>query len=193
MPTSHCLPRVLGAVFLVLLAAFVGGCGGEDSGSQTEEAAEQEGAGQESTETTEAVETEAAASIGEPVTIGDVQWTVTDAERLDELLSIKGEYEPGSFVIMDVTFSNSSNQDVTLATPFFTLIDSEGREFEPDIEDNFFFLFPEENMFVEPVDPGSTKEGKIIFETAPDSSGLRLRVGEAKFASEETAFIDLGF
>lgn len=192
MPTSRCLPRVLGAVFLVLLAAFVGGCGGEDSGSQTEEAAEQEGTGQESAETTEAVETEAAASIGEPVTIGDVQWTVTDAERLDELLSIKGEYEPGSFVIMDVTFSNSSNQDVTLATPFFTLIDSEGREFEPDIGNNFTYLYPEENMFVEPVAPGSTKEGKLIFGVEPDSSGLRLRVGEARFASDETALIDLG-
>jgi hypothetical protein len=191
--TSRDLPSVLGAVFLVLLVTFVGGCGGEDSGSQTGEATEQGDAGQESAETTEAAETEATASIGEPVTIGDVQWTVTDAEQLDELLSIKGEYEQGSFVSIDVTFSNSSNQDVTLATPFFVLIDSEGREFEPDIEDNFFFLFPEENMFVEPVDPGSTKEGKIIFETAPDSSGLRLRVGEAKFASEETALIDLGF
>jgi hypothetical protein len=192
MPTSRCLPRVLGALFLVLLATFVGGCGGEDSNSQTEEAAEQDGAGQESTETTEAAETEAAASIGEPVTIGDVQWTVTDAERLDELLSIKGEYEPGNFVIMDVTFSNSSNQDVTLATPFFTLIDSKGREFEPDIGNNFTYLYPEENMFVEPVAPGSTKEGKLIFGVEPDSSGLRLQVGEARFASDETALIDLG-
>lgn len=192
MPTSRCLPRVLGALFLVLLATFVGGCGGEDSNSQTEEAAEQDGAGQESTETTEAAETEAAASIGEPVTIGDVQWTVTDAERLDELLSIKGEYEPGNFVIMDVTFSNSSNQDVTLATPFFTLIDSKGREFEPDIGNNFTYLYPEENMFVDPVAPGSTKEGKLIFGVEPDSSGLRLQVGEARFASDETALIDLG-
>ena len=190
--TSRDLPSVLGAVCLVLLVAFAGGCGGEESGSQTEEATEQGDARQESAETTEAAETEATASIGEPVTIGDVQWTVTDAEQLDELLSIKGEYEQGSFVSLDVTFSNSSNQDVTLATPFFTLIDSEGREFEPGIENNFTFLYPEENMFVEPVGPGTTKEGKLIFGTAPDSSGLRLQVGEARFASDETALIDLG-
>jgi hypothetical protein len=193
MPTSRYLTWTLGAVFLVLLAAFVGGCGREDSGSQTEEATEQDWAGQESAETTtEPAEAEAAASIGEPVTVGDVQWTVTDAQQLVELLSIKGEYEQGSFVIMDVTFSNSSNQDVTLATPFFTLIDSRGREFEPEIEYNFTYLYPEENMFVEPVDPGSYKEGKIIFGVEPGSSGLRLRVGEARFASDETALIDLG-
>jgi len=37
-----------------------------------------------------------------------------------------------------------------------------------------------------------TKEGKIIFSVEPDSSGLQLRVGEAKFASDESAYIDLG-
>jgi hypothetical protein len=93
---------------------------------------------------------------------------------------------------MDINFSNNSNQDVSLATPFFALIDSEGSEFEPDIEYNFTFLYPEENMFVEPVGPGATKEGKLIFEVAPGSSGLRLQVGGARFASNETALIDLG-
>src|SRR5215207_466349 len=181
------------AVFLLLLAAFVGGCGGEDSGSQTDKAAEQEDvAGQGSEPTgTEAAE-QSAASLGETVTVGDVQWTVTDAEKLDELISNKGEYEQGSFVSMDITFSNNSNQDVSLATPFFALIDSEGREFEPVIGYNFTYLFPEENMFVEPLDPGATKEGKLIFEVAPDSSGFRFQMGAARFASNETALIDLG-
>ena len=63
---------------------------------------------------------------------------------------------------------------------------------QPDNEYKFTYLYPEENMFVGPIDPGSYKEGKIIFGTAPDSSGLRLRVGEARFASDETALIDLG-
>jgi hypothetical protein len=184
------------AVFLMLLAALVGGCGGEDSGSQTgsqtDKAAEQDVTGQGSESTgTEAAE-ESAASLGESVTVGDVQWTVTDAEKLDELLSLKGEYEQGSFVIIDVTFSNNSNQDLALATPFFALIDSERREFEANIGNNFTYLFPEENMFVDPVGPGETKEGKIIFEVAPDSSGFRLQVNGARFASNETALIDLG-
>jgi hypothetical protein len=155
MPTSRCLPRTLGALCLVLLAAFVGGCGGEDSGSQTEEAAEQDGGGQESGETTAVAGTEAAASIGEPVTVGDVQWTVTGAEQEDELISNKGDYAQGTFVVLDVTFANGRNQDVTLATPFFALIDSEGREFEPDIEDNFFFLFPEET-------PARRRKGRLF-------------------------------
>jgi uncharacterized protein DUF4352 len=191
-PIACGIPFVLGTLFLVLLASFVGGCGGEDSGSSTDEAAEQDGAEQQSEPAETEPEEESAAALGETVTVGDVQWIVTDAEHLDELISNKGEYEQGSFVVVDISFSNNSNQDVSLATPFFALIDSGGREFEPDIEYNFTYLFPEENMFVEPVGPGSTKEGKIIFEVAPGSSGFRLQVGEARFASDQTALIDLG-
>ncbi len=190
--------------FLVVVAAFVGGCGGEEqsTGSSEEEVAEQSVAEPE-TESTEETTTPAkttdsspeqgVASVGELVTLGDVQWIVTNPKQSEELLSIKGEYEEGNFVIADVGFSNNTNQDITLATPFMTLIDSQGNEFEADIEYNFTFLYPEENMFVDPIEPGASKEGKIIFSVAPDSSDFRLQVGEGRFASDETGYIDLGF
>lgn len=189
--------------FLVVAAAFAGGCGGEEqsTGSSEEEAAEQSVAEPETEpaeETTQAESTdsspeEGVASVGEPVTVGDVQWIVTNPQQSEELLSIKGEYEEGNFVIADVSFSNNSNQDITLATPFMTLIDSQGNEFEADIENNFTFLYPEENMFVDPIEPGASKEGKVIFAVGPDSSDFRLQVGEGRFASDETGYIDLGF
>lgn len=183
----------MGIAFL-LVAALAGGCGGEEQapGSSEDEVAEQDGAEQEPAETTESGE-ESAASIGEPVTVGDVQWTVTDAEQLDELISNRGDYEEGDFVSIDITLSNNTNQDITLATPFFTLIDDQGREVEPNIDNNFTFLYPEENMFVDQINPGATKEGKIIFPAYPDASGFRLQVGEVRFASDETEYIDLGF
>jgi hypothetical protein len=195
------MPSTLGAmvmVFLLVIAALVGGCGGEEQapGSSEGEVAEQDGAAQEPAEPTEAAKEtgeESAASIGEPVTVGDVEWTVTDAEQLDELISIRGDYEEGDFVSIDITLSNNTNQDITLATPFFTLIDDQGREVEPNIDDNFTFLYPEENMLVDQINPGATKEGKIIFPAYPDASGFKLQVGEVRFASEETEYIDLGF
>ncbi len=179
--------------FLVVVAAFVGGCGGEEqsTGSSEEEVPEQSVAEPE-TESTEETTTpakttdsspeEGVASVGELVTLGDVQWIVTNPKQSEELLSIA-----------DVGFSNNTNQDITLATPFMTLIDSQGNEFEADIEYNFTFLYPEENMFVDPIEPGASKEGKIIFSVAPDSSDFRLQVGEGRFASDETGYIDLGF
>jgi uncharacterized protein DUF4352 len=184
--------HVLGAVFLVVLAVFIGGCGVEqDTSSSVDEVDEQEGAPEQPAETTEQSSEQPVASVGEPVKVGDVQWAVTDAQHSDILVSRLGT-EEGNFVIVDVTFLNSSNQDITLATPFATLIDSEGREFEADIEYNFLHVYASENMFVDHVQPGATKEGKILFSVDPDASGFKLRVGEARFGSSETADIDLG-
>ena len=171
--------------FLAVVAMLIAGCGGEQA---SDSSADEQDAAQQETESTE----ESAASIGEPVTIGDVRWTVTKGEWSDILVSERWGNDEGYFVLLDVNLSNNSNQDLRLATPFLTLVDNEGREFEPDIEMNFFHLWGEENMFVGKVEPGTTKEGRIIFPIEPDSSGLKLRVGEAKFASKETRYIDLG-
>lgn len=179
--------KLIGIAFLVVIAAFIGGCGGEgDSSSSVDEATEQDVAERKA----EPAE-ESTASVGEPVTIGDVEWTVTDVLETDILVSRLGT-EEGNFVVVDLTFQNNSNQDITLATPFVTLLDSQGREFEANIEHNFLHVYAEENMFVDHVRPGATKEGKIIFTVEPDSSGFKLQVGEAKFASNEHEYIDLG-
>jgi Domain of unknown function (DUF4352) len=184
----------VGVAFLLVIVALAGGCGGEEqqsSGSSEDGATEQEAAKQETAETTNA-DSSSAASIGEPVTVGNVQWTVTDAKQQPQLITDSGRTEDGNFVMMDVTFQNNSNQDLTLATPFMILRDDEGNEFEPDIDTNFTFLYPEENMFVGHVEPGATKEGKVIFTVDQDSSGFELQVGEGRFASDKLAYIDLG-
>ena len=184
------------AALLIAVATLAGGCGGgEEASSSADEAAEQETENVEieSTEesTTTGSEEGSGHSIGETVVVGDVAWAVTDVEESDILVSRLGS-EEGHFVIVDLMFQNNSNQDITFATPFVTLVDGEGREFEPDIEYNFTHIEPENNMFAAHVRPGVTKEGRIIYSIEPDSSGLQLQVGEARFASDETAYIDLG-
>jgi hypothetical protein len=189
------VPPVLvaaGVVFLILVG-FIAGCGGEEAPSSSvdgvDERAEPEQKAEPAQE--ESAKAESAASIGDPVSVGDAQWMVTDVVQSDMLVSRLGT-EEGNFIIVDVTFSNNSNQDVTLATPFLTLLDGQGREIEADIEDNFLHVYADENMFVDHVKPGATKEGKVIFSVDPDASGLKLQVGEARFASNKTAYIDLG-
>jgi hypothetical protein len=188
--------RTVTSALLIAVAALAGGCGGgEEASSTADEAAEQETEAvvTESTEesTTTRSEEGSGHSIGEAIVVGDVAWAVTDVEESDILVSRLGS-EEGNFVIVDLTFQNNSNQDITFATPFVTLVDGQGREFEPDIEYNFTHIEPENNMFAAHVRPGVTKEGKIIYAVAPNSSGLQLQVGEARFASDQTAYIDLG-
>jgi hypothetical protein len=179
-------------VFLMLSVAFIGGCGGEEAPSSSVDGVDGQDEVAQEPETTESDSAEdSAASVGDTVTVGDVQWTVTNAEPHNILVSRLGT-EEGDFVVVDLTFSNNSNQDITLATPMLTLVDSEGREFEADIESNFFHVYEEENMFVNHVVPGATKDGKIIFSVDPGASGFKLQVGEGRFASDETRLIDLG-
>ncbi len=182
----------VGMAFLLLVVIFVAGCGEEEaSDSAAGEATGQEAERQVTVPEETEPEDESVASVEEPVTVGDVQWTVIEAQQLDRIVSRMGS-EEGSFVVVDVALQNNSNQDVTLATPFMTLVDGEGREFEADQERNFTHLDPEKNMFVDHIDPGSTKEGRVIFTVAPDSSEIMLKVGEGRFASDETGYIDLG-
>lgn len=193
--TRYSVKSTLGVAsmaFLVIVAALVGGCGGGEQATE-EPAYEAVSSADEQTveETTEPEEESAA--IGEPITVGDAQWTVTDAEQLDELVSRLGN-EEGSFVTAEVTFVNNSNQDVALAAPSLALVDSEGREFDVAIESNFFHVEPERNMFIEQIKPGDTMEGLVIFAVEPDASGFKLRASDAtNFVSNEYGYIDLGF
>lgn len=181
----------LGVAFLMVV--FAGGCGGngddEAQNPPAEETTEQAAAGQGSgPEETEA--DSSAAPVGEPVTVGNVRWMVQEVQQLDRIVSRVGS-EEGNFVVVDLALENNSNQDVTLATPFVTLVDGEGNEVEADQDRNFTHLDPEKNMFVDQIEPGSTKAGRIIFSVEPDASELRLKVGEGRFASDETGYVDL--
>lgn len=184
---------MIAASMAFLLLVFVTGCGEEEGSApaEAEETTEQEAARQVTTPEETQPEGESVASVEETITVGDVRWSVIEAQYLDRIVSRMGS-EEGNFVMVDVALQNNSNQDVTLATPFITLVDDEGREFEADQERNFTHLDPEKNMFVNHIDPGSTKEGRVIFAVAPDSSNIRLKVGEGRFASDETGYIDLG-
>ena len=177
--------KLIGIMFLTVIATIIAGCGGEQA---SDSSADDHSGAEQKTESAEKPD----ASIGEPVTVGNVQWTVTKGEWSDILVSPRWGNDEGTFVLLDVDFSNNSNQDLRLATPFVALVDSQGREFEPDVEMNAFHLWGEENMFVGKVEPGTRKEGRIIFPIEQDSSGLKLRVGGAEFASKETRYIDLG-
>ena len=184
---------MIAASMAFLLLVFVIGCGEEEGSApaEAEETTEQEAARQVTTPEETQPEDDSIASVEEPITVGNVRWYVIEAQYLDRIVSRMGS-EEGNFVMVDVALQNNSNQDVTLATPFITLVDDEGREFEADQERNFTHLDPEKNMFVNHIDPGSTKEGRVIFAVAPDSSNIRLKVGEGRFASDETGYIDLG-
>jgi hypothetical protein len=73
-----------------------------------------------------------------------------------------------------------------------TLIDSEGRESNPDPE-QFYYVAQDKQIFLENMNPGVTKHGETIFEVAPDASGFQLEVGDTNPFTDENGYVNLGF
>lgn len=173
---------LLGLIILIAVIASLGGGGGEapvqeQAGDQPEEAQEEGG--------------ENTVTIGEPLTVGDTAWIVNDAEQVTQLTNDLGDTETGNFVVVNFEFTNNSSESVTLDSTMLTLLDSEGRENEPDT-DKTFYIEPERDLFLTQVNPGVTQQGTAIFTVAEGASGFVMQVSGGIF-SGETGNVDLGF
>ena len=179
-------------VLFVGCVALIGGDGDEESNpEQGSESKEKIKSGATSKQE------KVTASTGEPVAAGDVQWTVTDAQRVNELVR-EGptpkltKTEQGSFVTVDFDFTNNGSDPVTLDNASLTLLDSEGRENRPKTDASTYI--PEDRrIFLESVNPGITRQGRVIFEVPPDAAGFQLQVGDTNPFSSEDGAVDLGF
>ena len=54
------------------------------------------------------------------------------------------------------------------------------------------YVNPNKDLFLNQVNPGVTKEGRAIFDVAPDAKGLILRAGGTEVFSDKNAYINLG-
>ena len=144
----------------------------------------------------EAAEAAKNASIGETVRVGDAEWTVTKARYATQLrqkgFGSFGDTKQGNFVVVDFTFTNQSNESVTLDTISLPLYDSKDRVYESD-SDTFGYIPTEKDIFLTQVNPGVTQEGQIIYSVAPDASGFTLHAGDLEFFGADEAKIQLGF
>jgi len=175
------LPVLLTIGFVGCLALFAGGGGegGSGSGESRERKAQQ-----------------AAVDIGQPVHVGEVTWTVTNARQVSEIrekgLGQFGETKRGTFVIVDFNFTNNSSEAVTLDSASLSLIDSSGNESEVD-PDYFSYVPTNKEIFLENVNPDVTRPGEVIFTVASGASGFKLQVGDTIPFTDKNGYVDLGF
>ena len=169
---------VMGFVGCLVVAGGLGG--GGEAGSASEERRSRE----------------PTVGIGQPVRVGEVSWTVTNARQASEI-SQKGfggfgETKQGNFVIVDFNFTNNSSEAVTLDSASVSLVDSSGNKSEAD-PDTFGYVPPNKDIFLENVNPDVTRQGQVIFTVAPDASGFKLQVGDTDMFSDKNGHVDLGF
>ena len=176
-------------VLIVVVGALIGGSNQETA---VEERREQGGEEEAGTGEGAQKEDEPTAAIGETLAVGDVAWTVRTARQATTLQDPLGQTREGNFIVVDVNFQNNSDRAVTLDTNSMTLLDSEGRESTAD-PDMFMFIPPEQQLFLENVNPGVAKQGQAIYTVASGASGFRLQVGDTNPFGGEVGYIDLGF
>jgi hypothetical protein len=193
-------PLLLGclAIFLLLvLAAIVlaggggGGGGGDQQKRQGQQAQQQPQQPQPQQEPQQEPRPAPKYKVGQTAKVGNVEWTLTDAYLSDQLRSGFGTQKSGRFVVVDFTFTNNRDEEVTLDPELHMVLkDSQGREFGPD-PDAWEFVPTNLNIFLEPVNPGVSQDGRVIYQVAPDAKGFTLTVDDVEFARDESAVFDL--
>ena len=131
------------------------------------------------------------ASVGDTVRVGDVEWKVTDAFLTNQLKSSFGTQKRGRFVVVDVTFTNNRDEEVTLDPELHMVLkDSSGREFGTD-PDAYEFMPVDLDIFLEPVNPGVSTNGRVVYQVPADANGFTLKLDDVEFFEDKSAVFDL--
>jgi hypothetical protein len=130
-------------------------------------------------------------SVGQTAQVANVQWRVSEAYLTNQLRSNFGTQKRGRFVVVDFTFTNNRDEEVTLDPELHMVLkDRRGREFGTDV-DSWEFMPTNLNIFLEPVNPSISKNGRVIYQVPPDAWGFTLRLDDVEFWEEESAVFDL--
>ena len=200
----------MGLIGLVFLLSFLGavlggggggsagGGGGGGGGQQAEEAQAAAEGGNEEEQPEEPQEPEQREKpkpeyrVGQTAKVGNVRWKVTDAFYTEQLKSNFGTQKRGNFVVVDFTFTNNRNEEVTLDPELHMVLkDSRGREFGSSL-DAYEFVPMDLDIFLEPVNPGVSTDGRVIYEVAPDAKGFTLTLDDVEMMEDQSAVFDLG-
>ena len=141
---------------------------------------------------------EQAASIGETVKAGNVSWIITDAYRKGEVstYNFPPGTEPGSFVRLNFTVKNVSDQPVTLTDSMIVLYDASGTEYLPPSDRNTSYIVPKYAILFNDLgllEPGESREGKVNFEVLSNAEGFVALLKDTNPNVDKGKYVDLGF
>lgn len=115
-----------------------------------------------------------AVGIGEKATIADVTFTVNGVEESNEIKSgnefIENATTEGKFIIVDVKIENSQKEALTINSNFFKIKTDDETEYEAVTDGEVIMAMGDDmgDFFLEQINPGLSKSGKVVFEVPAD-------------------------
>ncbi len=128
-------------------------------------------------------------SLNEEIIIGDFKYILHGVKSKTQVgESILGiEKADGIFLIADVTIENINNEPEYFQDNIF-IVDSQGREFEEDIDAKMYYGY--DNLFssLDKLQPGLPKRAEIIFDVPKDTEG-KVGIKKSMWSSDFSAHI----
>ena len=130
--------------------------------------------------------------VGQTANVANVTWKVSDAFQTNQLNSSFGTHKQGRFVVIDFTFTNNRTEEVTLDPELHMILkDAKGREFGTD-PDAYEYMPTDLDIFLEPVNPGVSTNGRVIYQVPADATGFTLTLDDVELMEDKKAVFDLG-
>lgn len=109
--------------------------------------------------------------MGDLITAGDFTWKVTGTDKKSEigeyiLDNFMGDKADGIFLILDVEVTNNGKNAQYVMSDYVRLYDAQDREYVVDTSAGIY-LGDEAFPFLDTINPGLTKKGKIVFDVVP--------------------------
>ena len=166
--------RIIVPLALVVLIGLSTAMNGGKSGGSSEATG--------SDSTSEEAAPEAMAKIGDTVTDGDWSYVVSNLKCGVKQVgsSLLGAEAQGQFCIVSISATNNGTKADYFLGSDHKLYDVNGSEYESD---SSAWIYLEDNMLLDKVNPGNTSKGQIVFDV-PESADLDYILVTSSFLSD---------
>lgn len=156
-----CIVVVFALFALFVVTSIVGGGSGESGDS---------GVSNEKEQPTIACE------VGDPCDLGESTLTVTKADATDLIATSLGNSE-GNFVLIEFDYTYGGTQPATVEDYYWKLEDGKGRTYNYAFDPTSNYEIDKgRSLIYEEINPGTKRDGAIVFEVAPDAQDFILYV-----------------
>ncbi|WHY86981.1 DUF4352 domain-containing protein [Neobacillus novalis] len=119
--------------------------------------------------------------VGDIVKTGKLGYKVLNVETTKEIKSdnqfIESVKTEGQFVVIDLEAFNYDKKARMVDSNMFKIKDDQGREFEPTSDSNVMMVVKGAmDFFLQDINPGLSKKGKLVFELPQDAASYSLEV-----------------